>query len=163
MADKRAPNDAGESDDTGEPKLSAGRRLQDLMRPRTTAPKSMGLDDSWKAARNVTGSGFEPDEFEALPSFLRSRDPMTVPNTGPPRRSSFLAAFLRVALEHLPGRSNRVGDSHMGTNQIQDHHWGKGASGKWRNHTPTICVSVWLQISKPALPGRKWPSCTTWL
>jgi hypothetical protein len=68
MADKRAPNDAGDSDDTGELKLSAGRRLQDVMRPRTTAPKSMGLDDSWKAGtRNVTGSGFGPDEFEALP------------------------------------------------------------------------------------------------
>ena len=66
MADKRAPNDARESDDTGEPKLSPGRRLQDVMRPRTTAPKSMGLDDSWKAGtRNVTGSGFEPGEFES--------------------------------------------------------------------------------------------------
>jgi hypothetical protein len=94
MADKRAPNDPRESDGTGEPKLSAGRRLQDLMRPKTTAPKSMGLDDSWKAgARNVIGSGFEPDEFEALPSFLRSRGPMTVLNARPPSRSSFLAAF----------------------------------------------------------------------
>ena len=102
MADKRAPNDAGDSDNTGEPKTSARRWLQDAAHPKTTAPRSIGLEDSWKAGtRNVTGSGFEPDEFEALPPFLRSRDPITMPPTGAPRRSSSLVAFLRVALAAL--------------------------------------------------------------
>ena len=65
MADKRAPNDAGDSDNTGEPKTSARRWLQDAAHPKTTAPRSIGLEDSWKAGtRNVTGSGFEPDELK---------------------------------------------------------------------------------------------------
>jgi branched-chain amino acid transport system substrate-binding protein len=98
MADRRTPNDVGDSDDTGEPRPSAGRRLQDVVRPQTPAPQSKGFDDSWKAeTRNVTVSGFEPDEFEALPRFLRSRDPITVPEAGRPRRSSFLVALLRLA------------------------------------------------------------------
>jgi branched-chain amino acid transport system substrate-binding protein len=97
MAGKRAPNDAGDSDDTGEPEPSAGRRLQDVVRPRTAASQSVEFDDGWKAeTRDVTGSRFEPDEFEALPPFLRSRDPITVPESRPPHRSSFLAAFLRL-------------------------------------------------------------------
>jgi branched-chain amino acid transport system substrate-binding protein len=75
MADRRAPNDAGDPDDAGEAKP---RRLQDVVRPKTA-------------------SGFEPDEFEALPPFLRSRDPIPMPNTEPPRRSRFLAAFLHLA------------------------------------------------------------------
>ena len=45
----------------------------------------------------MTVSGFEPDEFEALPPFLRSRDPITVPEAGRPRRSRFLVALLRLA------------------------------------------------------------------
>jgi branched-chain amino acid transport system substrate-binding protein len=98
MAGKRAPNDSEDSDDTGEPKHSAGTRLQDVVRPRTAAPQPVGFDDGWRVeTRDVTGSRFEPDEFEALPPFLRSRDPMMVPDTQPPRRSSFLAAFLRLA------------------------------------------------------------------
>ena len=98
MAGKRASNDAGDSDDTGEPKPSAGRRLQDVVRPRTATPPPVGFDDRWKVeTRDVTGSHFEPDEFEALPPFLRSRDPVTVPDTQPARRSSFLAPFLRLA------------------------------------------------------------------
>jgi len=98
MAGKRASNDAGDSDDTGEPKPSAGRRLQDVVRPRTATPPPVGFDDRWKVeTRDVTGSRFEPDEFEALPPFLRSRDPVTVPDTQPARRSSFLAPFLRLA------------------------------------------------------------------
>jgi len=57
----------------------------------------VGFDDGWKAGtRNVIESGFEPDEFEALPPFLRSRQSITMPDTGPPRRSSFLFALLRV-------------------------------------------------------------------
>src|SRR6516165_7849876 len=97
MADRQAPNDAGDSDDTGEPK-SAGRRLQDVVRPRTAAPQSRGLDDSWKAGtRNVTVRGFEPYEFDALPPFLRSQGPIPMPDTEPPRRSSFLASFLHLA------------------------------------------------------------------
>ena len=98
MVDRRTPNDVGDSDDTGEPRPSAGRRVQDVARPRTPAPQSKGFDDSWKAEnRHVTVSGFEPDEFEALPPFLRSRDPITVPEAGRPRRSSFLVALLRLA------------------------------------------------------------------
>src|SRR6516165_8207449 len=102
MVDRRTPNDVGDSDDTGEPRPSAGRRVQDGARARTPAPQSKGFDDSWKAeTRHVTVSGFEPDEFEALPPFLRSRDPITMPPTGAPRRSSSLVAFLRVALAAL--------------------------------------------------------------
>jgi len=98
MVDRRTPNDVGDSDDTGEPRPSAGRRVQDVARARTPAPQSKGFDDSWKAEnRHVTVSGFEPDEFEALPPFLRSRDPITVPEAGRPRRSSFLVALLRLA------------------------------------------------------------------
>jgi branched-chain amino acid transport system substrate-binding protein len=98
MAGKRAPNDSEDSDDTEEPKRSAGTRLQDVVRPRTAAPQPGGFDDGWKVeTRDVTGSRFEPDEFEALPPFLRSQDPMTVPDTQPPGRSGFLAAFLRLA------------------------------------------------------------------
>jgi branched-chain amino acid transport system substrate-binding protein len=98
MARKWAPNDGGDPDDAGGPKPSAGKRLQDALRPRTAAPQSVGLDDGRKAeTRDVTGSPFEPDEFEALPPFLRSREPMTVSDTKPPRRSSFLAALLRLA------------------------------------------------------------------
>jgi branched-chain amino acid transport system substrate-binding protein len=90
MARRWAPNDGGDSDDAGGPKPSAGKRLQDALRPRTAAPQFVGLDDGRKAeTRDVTGSPFEPDEFEALPPFLRSREP--------PRRSSFLAALLRLA------------------------------------------------------------------
>jgi branched-chain amino acid transport system substrate-binding protein len=99
MADRWVPNDGGDSDDAGEPRPLAERRLQDVVQPRTPAAQSAAFDDnSWKAGtRNVTVSSFEPDEFEAIPPFLRSRDPITVPNTGPPRRSSFLAALLRLA------------------------------------------------------------------
>jgi hypothetical protein len=98
MARRWAPNDGGDSDDAGGPKPSAGKRLQDALRPRTAAPQFVGLDDGRKAeTRDVTGSPFEPDEFEALPPFLRSREPMTVSDTKPPRRSSFLAALLRLA------------------------------------------------------------------
>jgi branched-chain amino acid transport system substrate-binding protein len=98
MATRWAPNDAGDSDHTGEPKPSAGSRLHDVVRPRT-APQSVEFDDGPKVGtRNVTGSGFEPDEFEAPSSFPPSQDPITVSDTGPPRRSSFLAAFLRLAL-----------------------------------------------------------------
>jgi len=98
MVDRRTPNDVGDSDDTGEPRPSAGRRVQDVARARSPAPQSKGFDDSWKAEnRHVTVSGFEPDEFEALPPFLRSRDPITVPEAGRPRRSSFLVALLRLA------------------------------------------------------------------
>jgi branched-chain amino acid transport system substrate-binding protein len=90
MARRWAPNDGGDSDDTGEPK--------DVVRPRTAASRSVGFDDGSKVGtRNVTGSGFEPDQFEPLPPFPRSRDPITVSDTGSPRRSSFLAAFLRLA------------------------------------------------------------------
>src|SRR5215475_6256008 len=92
MAGRWARNDVGDSDDDGEPKSSAGRRLQDVVRPRTETPQSVGFDDGWKAGtRNVIESGFEPDEFEALPPFLRSRQTITMPDTGPPRRSSFLS------------------------------------------------------------------------
>jgi branched-chain amino acid transport system substrate-binding protein len=98
MARRWAPNDGGDSDDTGEPKPSVGGRFQDVERPRTAAPRAAGVDDGSKVGtRNVAGSGFEPDEFEALPPFRRSRDPITVSDIGPPRRSSFLAAFLRLA------------------------------------------------------------------
>jgi branched-chain amino acid transport system substrate-binding protein len=98
MARRWAPNDGGDSDDTGEPKPSAGRRPQDVVRPRTAAPEPVGFDNGRKLeSRNVIESRFEPDEFEALPPFLRSREPMTMSDTGPPRRSSFLAAFLRLA------------------------------------------------------------------
>src|SRR5215472_12474711 len=98
MADRRTPNDVGDSDDAGEPKPSAGRRLQDEVGPRTPTPQSKGFDDSWKAGtRKVTVSGFEPDEFEAFPRFLRSRDPSTVPEARRPRRSRFLVALLRLA------------------------------------------------------------------
>jgi branched-chain amino acid transport system substrate-binding protein len=98
MAGKRAANDSEDSVDTGEPKHSAGTRLQDVVRPRTAAPQPVGFDDGWKVeTRDVTGSRFELDEFEALPPFLRSWDSMTVPDTQPPRRSGFLAAFLRLA------------------------------------------------------------------
>jgi branched-chain amino acid transport system substrate-binding protein len=98
MADRRTPNDVGDSDDAGEPKPSTGRRPQDVVGPRTPAPQSKGLDDSWKAGtRKVTVSGFEPDEFEAFPRFLRSQDPMMVPEARRPRRSRFLVALLRLA------------------------------------------------------------------
>ena len=97
MAGRWARNDVRDSDNDGEPKSSAGRRLQDVVRPRTATPQSVGFDDGWKAGtRNVIESGFEPDEFEALPPFLRSRQSITMPDTGPPRRSSFLFALLRV-------------------------------------------------------------------
>jgi branched-chain amino acid transport system substrate-binding protein len=90
MARRWAPNDGGDSDDTGEPK--------DVVRPRPAAPRSVRFDDGSKVGtRNVTGSGFEPSEFEALPPFLPSRDPMTVSDTGRPRRPSFLTALLRLA------------------------------------------------------------------
>src|SRR5215467_15727457 len=92
MADRRTPNDAGE------PKPSAGRRLQDEVGPRTPTPQSKGFDDSWKAGtRKVTVSGFEPDEFEAFPRFLRPQDPVTAPEARRPRRSRFLVALLRLA------------------------------------------------------------------
>jgi len=86
MTGRRTPNDVGDSDDAGERKPSAGRRFEDLLRPKPPAPQSIGVD-----------RGFEPDEFEALPPFLQSRDPITVSDTGRPRRSSFLAALLRLA------------------------------------------------------------------
>ena len=98
MVDRRTPNNLGDSDNAGEPRPSAGRRLEDVVRPRTPAPQSKGFDDSRKVeTRNVTVSGFEQDEFEALPPFLRSRDPITVPEAGRPRRSRFLVALLRLA------------------------------------------------------------------
>jgi ABC-type branched-subunit amino acid transport system substrate-binding protein len=97
MTGRRAPNDVGDPDDPGEPKPPAGRRLQDIMRPRNAPPQSMGFDDGWKVgARNVAGSGFEPDEFEAAPPFLRSRDPIEMPETKS-RRSGLLVALLRLA------------------------------------------------------------------
>jgi branched-chain amino acid transport system substrate-binding protein len=97
MTGKRAPNDAGDSDDAGEPKPSTGRWLQDVVRPRTEALQPVGFDDGWKVEnRDVTGSRFEPDEFEAFPPFLQSQNSITVPDAGPPRRSSFFAAFLRL-------------------------------------------------------------------
>jgi branched-chain amino acid transport system substrate-binding protein len=102
MTSRRAPNDVGGSDDTGEPKQSAGRRLQDVVRPLSTPPQSMGFDDSWKVGArnlsNLTGSGFEPDEFDAAPPFLRSRDPIEMPDARPLlRRSGFLVGLLRLA------------------------------------------------------------------
>ena len=98
MVGNTAPNEAGDSDDTGEPKPSMGRRAQDAVRPRIAALQPAGFDDGWKVeTRDVTGGRFEPDEFQALPPFLRSQDPITVPDVGPPRRSRFLAAFLRLA------------------------------------------------------------------
>jgi branched-chain amino acid transport system substrate-binding protein len=98
MARKWAPNEGGDSDDTGEPKPSAGRRPQDVVRPRTAAPEPVGFDSGRKLeTRHLIESRFEPDEFEALPPFLRSREPMTKSDTGRPRRSSFVAAFLRLA------------------------------------------------------------------
>ena len=88
MARRWAPNDAGDSDDSGEPRASAGRQ--------TPAPHSVGFDDGWKVGkRNTTGSGFGPGEFGAIPPFQLSRDPIPMPDT--PRRSRFIAAFLRVA------------------------------------------------------------------
>jgi branched-chain amino acid transport system substrate-binding protein len=97
MTGRRPPNDIGDSDDPGEPKPSAGRRLQDIMRPRSPAPQPMGFDDGWKVgARSVSGTGFEPDEFEAAPPFLRSRDPIEMPETRS-RRTGFLMALLRLA------------------------------------------------------------------
>jgi branched-chain amino acid transport system substrate-binding protein len=97
MTGRRPPNDIGDSDDTGEPKPPAGRRLQDIMRPRSPAPPPMGYDDGWKVgARSVSGTGFEPDEFEAAPPFLRSRDPIEMPETRS-RRTGFLMGLLRLA------------------------------------------------------------------
>jgi branched-chain amino acid transport system substrate-binding protein len=94
MTGRRAPND--DSDDAGEPKPSAGRRLQDMMRPRNPAPQPMGFDDGWKVGTRMSGSGFEPDEFEAAPPFLRSRDPIEMPETRS-RSAGFLVALLRLA------------------------------------------------------------------
>ena len=95
MTGRRAPNDVGDPDDPGEPKPSAGRRLQDIMRPRSAPPQSMGFDDGWKVGgRNVSGSGFEADDFEAAPPFLRSRDPIEMPETRS-RRNGPLVAVLR--------------------------------------------------------------------
>jgi branched-chain amino acid transport system substrate-binding protein len=97
MTGRRAPNDVGDPDDPGEPKPSAGRRLQDIMRPRSAPPQSMGFDDGWKVGgRNVSGSGFEADDFEAAPPFLRSRDPIEMPETRS-RRSGLLVGLLRLA------------------------------------------------------------------
>ena len=90
MARRWAPNDGGDSDDSGEPRPSAGRQ--------TPAPHSVGFDDSWKDGnRNTTGSGFGPGEFGAIPQFQLSRDRIPMPDTEPPRRSRFIAAFLRLA------------------------------------------------------------------
>jgi branched-chain amino acid transport system substrate-binding protein len=90
MARRWAPNDGGDSDDTGEPRPAAGRR--------TPARHSVGFDDSWKVGnRNATGSGFAPGEFGAIPPFQPSQEPIPMPGTEPPRRSSFIAAFLRLA------------------------------------------------------------------
>jgi branched-chain amino acid transport system substrate-binding protein len=89
MARMWAPNDGGDSDDTGEPRPTAGRQ--------TPAPHSVGFDDSWKVGnRNTTGSGFGPGEFGAIPPFQLSRDAIPMPDTEPPRRSGFIAAFLRL-------------------------------------------------------------------
>jgi branched-chain amino acid transport system substrate-binding protein len=97
MTGRRAPNDVGDPDDPGEPKPSAGRRLQDIMRPRSAPPQAMGFDDGWKVGgRNVSGSGFEADDFEAAPPFLRSRDPIEMPETRS-RRSGLLVGLLRLA------------------------------------------------------------------
>jgi branched-chain amino acid transport system substrate-binding protein len=97
MTGRRPPNDVGDSDDDGEPKPSAGRRLQDMMRPRSPTPQPMGFDDGWKVGpRSMSGSGFEPDEFEAAPPFLRSRDPIEMPETRT-RRAGFLVGLLRLA------------------------------------------------------------------
>jgi len=97
MTGRRAPNDVGDPDDPGEPKPSAGRRLQDIMRPRSAPPQSMGFEDGWKVGgRNVSGGGFEADDFEAAPPFLRSRDPIEMPETRS-RRSGPLVALLRLA------------------------------------------------------------------
>jgi branched-chain amino acid transport system substrate-binding protein len=90
MARRWAPNDGGDPDDTGEPRPSAGRQIP--------APHSVGFDDSWKVGnRNATGSGFGPGEFGAIPPFQPSRNPISMPDTEPPRRSGFIAAFLRLA------------------------------------------------------------------
>ena len=90
MARRWAPNDGGDSDDSGEPRPSSGRQ--------TPAPHSVGFDDSWKVGnRNTTGSGFGPGEFGAIPPFQLSRDRIPMPDTEPPRRSRFIAAFLRLA------------------------------------------------------------------
>src|SRR5215472_17630998 len=89
MARRWAPNDGGDSDDSGEPRPSAGRQ--------TPAPHSVGFDDGWKVGnRNATGSGFGPGEFGAIPPFQPSRDPIPMPGTEPPRRSGLIAAFLRL-------------------------------------------------------------------
>jgi branched-chain amino acid transport system substrate-binding protein len=96
MNSRRAPND--ESADPEESKQSAGRRLQDVVRPRPGAPASMPFDDGWKSgARPIVGSGFEADDFESAPPFLRSRDPIEMPDARPARRSSVLTAVLRLA------------------------------------------------------------------
>ena len=85
MARRWAPNDGGDSDDSGEPGPSAGRQ--------TPAPHSVGFDDSWKVGnRNATGSGFRPGEFGAIPPFQPSREPIPMPGTEPPRRSRFISA-----------------------------------------------------------------------
>jgi branched-chain amino acid transport system substrate-binding protein len=94
MTGRRAPND--DSEDAGEPKPSAGRRLQDMMRPRSPPPQPMGFDDGWKVGSRMSGGGFEPDEFEAAPPFLRSRDPIEMPETRS-RSGGFLVALLRLA------------------------------------------------------------------
>jgi branched-chain amino acid transport system substrate-binding protein len=57
----------------------------------------MGFDDGWKVGpRSVSGTGFDPDEFEAAPPFLRSRDPIEMPETRS-RRTGFLMGLLRLA------------------------------------------------------------------
>jgi branched-chain amino acid transport system substrate-binding protein len=97
MVGKRAPNDAGDSDDTGEPERSMESRPQDVARPIIAALQPAGADGGSKVqTRDITGSRFDPDEFEALPPFLRSQDPITVPDARHPRPSSFLAVFLRL-------------------------------------------------------------------
>jgi len=54
-------------------------------------------------------------------------------------------------------------DSQDGANQIQGPHWHREASHEWGSLIPTICANVSLRQSKPVIPARKLPSCTTWL
>jgi branched-chain amino acid transport system substrate-binding protein len=90
MARRWAPNDGGDSDDTGAPRPSTERE--------TPASHSVGFDDSWKVGnRNATASGFGPGEFGAIPPFKPSREPIPMSDAEPPRRSGFIAAFLHLA------------------------------------------------------------------
>jgi hypothetical protein len=74
---------------------------------------------------------------------------------GPYQRRGSLADWqnnVAALLQHLPGRSNREGDSQGGTNRIQGSHWAKEASHEWRSRTPMICANVSLRRLKPVIP-----------